>query len=185
MKPKWTGALACLTLAAALAGCGGGDDENTTGDVQPTREPVRQDPLTRDAFKVPDNPLEGISGTPKRGDFVGYKPVVENFGDTEKAEYRVKVFADGSKVKDGQYTNFYASGQKLSEGQYQDDRLTGEWTWWYEDGTIAKKVVYENGRPAKETLYRDDGTKERERHYTDGKLTKEVPFDERGNPGNP
>jgi hypothetical protein len=182
-----TAVLCCFTLAVSLAGCDSGDEEKTGEEPRPAPEQVRVDPLTVDAVKIPKDPLQDIPlptgpiEKPEPGDFLRYRDVAETTDDGESLKYRVKVFRSGDPLKDGPYSQFYASGDKLCQGQYRDGDRTGEWTWWYENGTIAKKVVFDDDQPAKETFYREDGTKEREIHYRGGRRVQEILYDEQGN----
>ena len=193
IKANRTAVLCSFALVAALAGCRGGQEEKTGEEVQAPAEPVRVDPLTLDAFQRPEDPLQGIPGsttakpeqkskrTPDPADFVRYRDISETAEDGETEKYRVKVFRSGKPRRDGSYARFYASGKKLCTGQYSDGNRTGEWTWWTEDGTMTRKAVYKDDWPERETLYRDDGTKELEIHYRGRQRVKQIYYDEQGN----
>lgn len=54
--------------------------------------------------------------------------------------------ASGSLVKDGPFVRWTRAGRKLEQGIYTDDKRTGPWTFWNEDGSVDRERsgVYEN-----------------------------------------
>ena len=40
----------------------------------------------------------------------------------------------------------YENEDKYFEGNYKDGKEDGLWTYWYRNGQLEKKIIYENGR---------------------------------------
>lgn len=87
-------------------------------------------------------------------------------------ERQVAKYSDNSVVNNGYYREFYQSGQAFVEGQYRLGTRVGEWSYFHEDGVLAKKLTYKDGEPdgVVET-YRPDGTLRRKREYRVGART--------------
>jgi antitoxin component YwqK of YwqJK toxin-antitoxin module len=104
------------------------------------------------------------------------KQIVQFADKTPQATWEVKIYSDGSKVKDGPYHEFYPDGNKFVEGKYANGKQEGEWKFWADNGKLNKAQTYHVGKlDGSWTLYHDDGNKERDESYKagvrDGKWT--------------
>ena len=86
---------------------------------------------------------------------------------------------------------FYENKNKKMEGEYSDEKRSGTWTAWYEDGKVWSEgayvdgkrngpgiVYHPNGRKYIESVYANDEKTGKWRFYdTAGNVIKEVDFD--------
>jgi hypothetical protein len=49
-------------------------------------------------------------------------------------------------ICDGTDTGWYRGGKKRYEGQYENNKQTGTWRWWKEDGDIESTREYKDGK---------------------------------------
>ena len=76
---------------------------------------------------------------------------------------------DGSRVRHGNFVEFYPSEKKFIAGMYRNGAPHGEWTYFHENGTVAKQGIFVDGQLyGKWTIKRDDGVLVREDNYLGG-----------------
>lgn len=80
----------------------------------------------------------------------------------------VRITRKGEEILSGRYTLFHPNGRVWAVGQHRDDEPVGKWTYWWETGTKSEVIDFASGR---QTLYREDGSKELERQFRDGVWT--------------
>ncbi len=87
-----------------------------------------------------------------------------------KVERAVSVYSDQSIVNDGAYREFYPDEKVFVEGQYADGDQVGEWSYYHDNGQLAKKVNFVAGKAdGVVELRRPDGTLEAVRVFAQGK----------------
>ena len=97
------------------------------------------------------------------------KELLEEGRDGSRSARQVKQFADGTVVNHGRYQEWRTGGRRYCEGEYADNRRVGKWTFWYDNGVVAKMGAYKDGKPDGRWAYwRPNGVKEREEYYQDG-----------------
>jgi len=53
----------------------------------------------------------------------------------------------GSIVKDGEYTSWYFNETKKSTGKFVDNKESGVWKYWNNEGVLQYEITYRNGLP--------------------------------------
>ena len=83
-------------------------------------------------------------------------------------------FKDGK--QNGLYTSWHENGQQSSEVNCKDGKLDGLETRWYENGQKAMEINYKDGKEdgLKTMWYENNGQKEEEANWKDGKLMSAV-----------
>lgn len=72
-------------------------------------------------------------------------------------------------MQDGMVERNYPSGNRHCTGQIIDGYRDGEWTYWHENGVVAKRAKYEHGLPVGQWVwFRKDGTRKYSVEYVDG-----------------
>lgn len=99
-----------------------------------------------------------------------------------RTERELAVYSDDHFEADGAYREYYRSGKPFVEGRYQRGRQHGEWTYWFENGTVNRKATYKNGQPdGTWEVRREDGTLAAKRSFVDGQRHGEwITFDKTG-----
>lgn len=89
-------------------------------------------------------------------------------------EREVAKYSDNSFVNNGSYKEYYESGKLFVEGAFKLGVRVGGWTFYHENGQVAKKVTYIDGLPdGKVEIRRVDGTLSYSREYSLGKRVGE------------
>jgi antitoxin component YwqK of YwqJK toxin-antitoxin module len=57
----------------------------------------------------------------------------------------------------GAYNSWYRNGQKEATGQYEQGVMTGQWTWYREDGFLSSKETYAKGKIIALECYNEKG----------------------------
>jgi len=100
-------------------------------------------------------PFEVIEET-----WAGGNPKIVKYYKDEKKEVLVKEI------------RYYENGSKKIEGNYQDDQRSGQWSFWYPDGSLWSQGVYKNGKEnGLKTVWHKNGQKYYEGVSTDDKRT--------------
>jgi antitoxin component YwqK of YwqJK toxin-antitoxin module len=99
-----------------------------------------------------------------------------------RVEREVAYFSDNHLEADGIYREFHPNGKPFIEGQYQRGRQHGEWTYYFDDGKVNRKVLYNNGQPdGAWDVFRADGTLSAKRSFKSGIRDGEwITYDETG-----
>ena len=96
---------------------------------------------------------------------------------TPKAEYEVRVEADGSEVRHGPWTSWHADGRDHEKGAFTDGLRTGKWTVRWPNGKRRELGSYEAGlRVGAWKHYHESGPKAAEGRYAAGLRTGEWTF---------
>ncbi len=85
-------------------------------------------------------------------------------------------FLDQNGNKQGYWKEFYSEGGMRAEGTYVDGIRTGEWTFYFNNGVVEQKGVYnQNGKEqGKWVWYYSDGKIRREESHTNGRRNGEM-----------
>ena len=85
-------------------------------------------------------------------------------------------------LKEGKQSEFYESGNKKLESEFKNDRETGTWTVYFDNGKISTTFSYLDGQLNGPVVINDDkGTKIVEGNYRGGKEDgKWIFYDESG-----
>lgn len=76
-------------------------------------------------------------------------------GNPKLVKYYTK--KDRSLVKE---TTYYPNQQKQSEGEIKDEKMDGQWSFWFQNGQIWTTAQYkENIKQGKQTVWHDNGQK--------------------------
>lgn len=97
-------------------------------------------------------------------------------------ERQIARFSDNHLEADGFYREYYKNGQLFAEGQYRRGRQQGEWTYYHDNGTVNRKVTYDDGLPdGSVEVRRADGTLMAKRSFDKGHRTGEwITYDDTG-----
>jgi len=57
----------------------------------------------------------------------------------------------------GKYTKYYPNGRTAEKGQYTNNRKTGTWQSWYDNGKKRSVTKYNNGRVVNEKRWTREG----------------------------
>lgn len=97
-----------------------------------------------------------------------FEVVDETFEDgTPKT---VKYYKDESKESLLKEILYYEDGTKKLEGSYKNDKRTGEWSYWYDNGNLWSRGHYKEGVDhGLKTVYHENGQKYYEGNLKDGK----------------
>lgn len=122
------------------------------------QEKYWQDQLNSHKFKVNDKIYERDYRLDNRG-------ILSAVGQRNDEDKRI-----------GKWTFFYPSGQVRAETEYNDEgKLTGQNTWYAEDGYVKESGVYEDGKLNGFAYFtREDGTATYDGVFKDNKLEGEV-----------
>jgi periplasmic protein TonB len=60
--------------------------------------------------------------------------------------------------KNGPYRVYYPNGKIDSEGMFKNDNMDGKWFFYYENGVLAAKEIYEEGLKTEVDCWNPDGT---------------------------
>ena len=174
---RW--AVAGALAMALAAGC---HRAETSGDAEPkANEKVASTASSKPAVPTinpsdlfPDDKAGSGQSADDKGPppkFVKIKEVTAVFPDkTPQSTWTLKVYSDGTEIKDGPYNEFYFNGKKLMEGQYVAGLKQGEWKYWGTNGKLIKTETYRNGKlDGAWTLLHEDGSKERDESWKAGK----------------
>ncbi|MEM8866129.1 MAG: toxin-antitoxin system YwqK family antitoxin [Planctomycetota bacterium] len=89
---------------------------------------------------------------------------------TPRFEREVAKYSDNSFVNNGFYREYYQSGELFVDGAFELGVRTGDWTYYHENGEVAKKLSFVDGEPdGSVEVRRADGTLEAKREYAAGK----------------
>jgi len=82
---------------------------------------------------------------------------------------------ESKNVYDGLIIWFFKNGKKQRQSTFKDGKENGITTYWYDDGTIARKIEeFKNGLPTGTiTDYYEDGREKAQYKYTDGIQTED------------
>jgi antitoxin component YwqK of YwqJK toxin-antitoxin module len=81
-------------------------------------------------------------------------------GNSSQSDERVEYYASGrvqsecplhAGVRDGECKRYWPDGKLQAQGRYADGAMSGDWSFWNEDGTpdLARAGRYENGELAR------------------------------------
>ncbi|HVS19471.1 MAG TPA: hypothetical protein VMT18_12775, partial [Planctomycetota bacterium] len=94
-----------------------------------------------------------------------------------KAEYEVRIEADGSEVRHGSWKTWFENGKQSEEGSYADGRRVGDWSLRWPDGKRRALGAYVDGlRDGPWKHYHESGPKSGEGSYTAGRRSGEWRF---------
>lgn len=170
--------LLAFGVPTLFSGCGGDDAPAPVAAEDPDGDTGNSSTadLSDDDLIVGENDRDATGNAEVPADqpkaaFVAVMRVVDHYLDGSlKQEWNVKKFADDTYVDHGPLVEFYPSGSKLREGKKADGKLTGVWTFWHQNGRIAKKGEYAKDIPqGKWEVFRRDGTLEVTENYDGGK----------------
>ncbi len=86
-----------------------------------------------------------------------------------RVERVIAKYSDDHFDSDGYYHEFHPGGKKFIEGQFRDGRREGEWTYWFDNGQLNRKVTYRNGQlNGQWDVFRADGTLAAKHSFADG-----------------
>ena len=70
----------------------------------------------------------------------------------------------------GEWIYYYPNGTIESKGEFEKDQLNGRWVWYYDDGSIKQEGFFVNGeRDGKWVLYNEDGVIQAQITFQKGK----------------
>jgi antitoxin component YwqK of YwqJK toxin-antitoxin module len=172
-------AIVGLWTARSLAAQGtstnaGAEDRSTVRSVE---ERVKIQPYTGKPIYL-DEPGQIAPPT-----IIRHETKTDEYRDgTKRAERQLAIFSDDHFEADGLYREYYISGKPFVEGKYSRGRQEGEWTYWYENGTVNRKATYKDGQPdGSWEVRREDGTLLAKRGFKDGQRHGEwIVFDKTG-----
>ncbi len=106
--------------------------------------------------------------------------VIETYKDSTVK--KVKYFdVVGNKKVFKYYKEFYPNKQVKLEGELKDDKRTGHWVYYYENGVKWSEGNYVNGLAEGKFIIRyDDGNHWMDIYYKNGEKTKEIIYDKSG-----
>jgi antitoxin component YwqK of YwqJK toxin-antitoxin module len=116
-----TGLLLALALAAPLV-------------CPPGTHPVGSPP--------PSGNAEWCEG-PDRGGAMRRQGPARDYYDVDLVHVE-STWRDGQ--LDGPWVERHRDGRKAMEGRYRGGEKHGQWTWWYESGTVEEEVSFDMGR---------------------------------------
>jgi len=123
-------------------------------------QPYTGDPILLEQPEAPPEPQIVERRVKKTAEFEDGKPRIVR----EVARY-----SDDSFVSNGSYKEYYQSGQVFVEGVFELGTRVGQWTYYHENGKVAKVVSYARGLPEGDVqVLRDDGTLKAKRTYKAG-----------------
>ncbi|QDU90767.1 MORN repeat variant [Pirellulimonas nuda] len=64
-----------------------------------------------------------------------------------RLEREVSRYSDDSFESNGVYREYFENGQLFTEGRFTKNDPVGEWVFYHENGEVAKKVTYVDGKP--------------------------------------
>lgn len=101
---------------------------------------------------------------------VGREPHTDKFPDGKtRVERQIARYSDDHREADGFYREFYPNGNKFIEGQYRQGRQDGEWSYYFENEQLNRKITYQSGRlHGQWDNFRADGTLAAKRSYENG-----------------
>ena len=150
--------LAIITIVGGAAQSVLAQDDDAAGVKI---EPYTGEPILLEEPEAPPEPRIVEPRVKKTTKFEDGSPRIER----EVARY-----SDDSFVSNGSYKEFYQSGQVFVEGNFELGTRVDVWTYYHENGKVAKKVSYKDGVPEGEVqILRDDGTLKAKRLYKAGK----------------
>lgn len=95
----------------------------------------------------------------------------ENYedGKTLRVERVLALYSDNSFAADGKYLEYHPNTKPFITGQFKAGRQEGEWSYYYENGQLNRKVTYSNGKlDGSWDIFRADGTLLAKRGFKDG-----------------
>lgn len=63
------------------------------------------------------------------------------------------------KEKNGEFIYYYNNGNIDHEGEYINNQKEGDWKWYFKNGQMSSKEIYNGGKPEKIEHWNEDGTK--------------------------
>jgi antitoxin component YwqK of YwqJK toxin-antitoxin module len=69
--------------------------------------------------------------------------------------------------QDGNFKDYYYNGQIKEDGYYADGKKNGTWTYWYENGNMEWKEIYDYGKLKRSTGWHANGIKSEEGNFQD------------------
>jgi antitoxin component YwqK of YwqJK toxin-antitoxin module len=62
----------------------------------------------------------------------------------KRTVYTTRRNIEGASVYHGPYQRFYETGELAEQGNYEDGKREGEWRWYFENGQIKARCIYES-----------------------------------------
>ncbi len=96
--------------------------------------------------------------------------VPEKFDDGKiRVERQIARYSDNSVAADGAYHENYPNGKPFIEGQFRNGLQTGDWTYYFDNGQVNRKVTYDDGKlNGGWEVHREDGTLAAKRSFKGG-----------------